>query len=173
VRVDRARFAAIERALAAVPGVAGAHVGLRGDPEVLVAWVAPARGAALTQTTLRQAVAPALPAAWRPRLVVLVDKLPAGAGAVVERDLRDPFAAGAARRFEPPAEGLERLLADVWGEVLGTGGIGANDNFFELGGTSLSALKVIAEIEKRAGWQFSPRLLFFQNLRQIAQAGPK
>ena len=47
---------------------------------------------------------------------------------------------------------------------------GIDDNFFELGGHSLLSLRVAASLEKRTGWRMDPRMLFFHNLRQVANA---
>jgi acyl carrier protein len=63
---------------------------------------------------------------------------------------------------------LEQLVAEVWQELLQVDRVGADDNFFELGGNSLLSLRAITEIEARAGCHLQPRILFFQNLRQVA-----
>lgn len=46
-------------------------------------------------------------------------------------------------------ERLNELLVPICQMVLGTEDIGINDNFFELGGNSLSAIRVIAELEEK------------------------
>lgn len=46
-------------------------------------------------------------------------------------------------------ERLNELLIPICRTVLGTENIGINDNFFELGGNSLSAIRVIAELEEK------------------------
>jgi acyl transferase domain-containing protein len=48
--------------------------------------------------------------------------------------------------YAAPAGDLERLLADVWRQVLGIEEIGVHDNFFELGGTSLQAGQVLTRL---------------------------
>jgi acyl carrier protein len=65
---------------------------------------------------------------------------------------------------------MEKLMAEIWCDVLKIDRIGAEDNFFELGGDSLMTLRVAAMVEKRAGWRMDPRALFLQNLRQVAAA---
>lgn len=45
--------------------------------------------------------------------------------------------------YVQPATRLERRLAEIWGEVLGIGGVGTRDNFFDLGGTSLMGLQLL------------------------------
>ena len=44
--------------------------------------------------------------------------------------------------LEEPETGLEKMMVEIWKEVLGKNEIGVNQNFFELGGDSLTALKV-------------------------------
>jgi hypothetical protein len=70
--------------------------------------------------------------------------------------------------LEPLSTATERLVGQIWSEVLGTKEVGALDNFFNLGGHSLLALRVIGRIESATGRQIPPRLMVFQNLRQIA-----
>jgi phthiocerol/phenolphthiocerol synthesis type-I polyketide synthase E len=48
--------------------------------------------------------------------------------------------------YTPPASDDERWLAEVWEDLLGIEGIGADDSFFELGGDSLAATTVLARI---------------------------
>jgi acyl carrier protein len=44
--------------------------------------------------------------------------------------------------FTAPGSELERRIAAVWSETLGTQDVGAHDNFFDLGGTSLSLARL-------------------------------
>jgi thioesterase domain-containing protein/acyl carrier protein len=45
----------------------------------------------------------------------------------------------------------ERLLTRIWEDALGVEGIGLDDNFFELGGRSITALRVLSQVEERFG----------------------
>ena len=42
-------------------------------------------------------------------------------------------------------------MTAVWEQLLDIRGLGENDNFFELGGNSITALRLVAEIERRTG----------------------
>lgn len=59
-----------------------------------------------------------------------------------------------AHAAEAVASPAERVLADVWSEVLATGPIEAGNSFLELGGHSLLAMRVVTELSKR-GWGLS------------------
>ncbi len=50
----------------------------------------------------------------------------------------------------------ERVIAEVWRELLGLDSVGIHDDFFELGGDSLLGMEIIARI-KRAGIPLTPK----------------
>ena len=47
--------------------------------------------------------------------------------------------------------GLERLVVDVWRDVLGVAQVGTRDNFFDLGGHSMRLLAVLKRLHERLG----------------------
>ncbi|WP_405773939.1 SDR family oxidoreductase [Streptomyces sp. NBC_01538] len=53
--------------------------------------------------------------------------------------------------YEEPAGDVECALAEIWGEILGIGGIGAHDSFFDLGGHSLAAVRLMTRIRAKFG----------------------
>jgi iturin family lipopeptide synthetase A len=59
-----------------------------------------------------------------------------------------PESAGA---FTAPRNPLERLLVEVWREVLGISDLGVDDSFHELGGDSLAGLTLARRLERRLG----------------------
>ncbi|MBB0242859.1 hypothetical protein FNQ90_01745 [Streptomyces alkaliphilus] len=54
----------------------------------------------------------------------------------------------------------ERLLAEIWEELLGVTGVGAGDDFFALGGHSLLATRLTGRIAARIGTRVPLRLVF-------------
>ncbi len=50
------------------------------------------------------------------------------------------------RSHEEPGTDLERVVARIWGDVLGAVRIGLDDTFFELGGNSLKGTQLVAEL---------------------------
>jgi acyl carrier protein len=62
--------------------------------------------------------------------------------------------------FRPPGTTSEKLLAEVWAEVLGFDRIGADDDLVELGADSLSALQAAARVKELGGSEF-PMERFF------------
>jgi len=55
------------------------------------------------------------------------------------------------RPFVTPRTAIETALADVWAESLRTEPVGTLDNFFDLGGSSLLAVDLFAQIDRRFG----------------------
>ncbi|NDU77867.1 hypothetical protein GWI34_35445 [Actinomadura sp. DSM 109109] len=67
-----------------------------------------------------------------------------------------------------PRTSAERVLADVWGEVLGVSRIGVHDNFFTLGGDSITSIVVMSRAARR-GLRITP-WQFFENQTVAGQA---
>ncbi|MFI9271518.1 amino acid adenylation domain-containing protein [Kitasatospora sp. NPDC052896] len=89
----------------------------------------------------------ALPEYMVPASFTVLPALPLTAGGKIDRRaLPAPVEARTdaptPARHDAPASDLERLIADVWSEILGVDGIGLDENFFNLGGDSLTALRV-------------------------------
>jgi non-ribosomal peptide synthase protein (TIGR01720 family) len=61
--------------------------------------------------------------------------------------------------YDPPATPQERSIVNIWEDLLGIRGIGAEDNFFELGGDSVVGIQVVAQLRK-AGLQATPKQVF-------------
>jgi amino acid adenylation domain-containing protein len=174
VRGFRVELEEIEAALHAHPAVARAVVvaqDLMAERPRLIAYVIYHPTRDLTGTEARRHIKKILPDYMVPSAFVPLDALPMTPNGKIDvRALPDPFesSVGARAEYEPPAPGLEQLIAEVWQELLQVNRVGAGDNFFELGGNSLLSVRAIIRIEARAGCRLQPRILFFQNLRQLA-----
>lgn len=53
--------------------------------------------------------------------------------------------------FQAPVTATEKLIAQMWGDMLGVQRVSASDNFFDLGGHSLLAVQVINKLKKKTG----------------------
>ena len=63
------------------------------------------------------------------------------------------------REHVEPSGEVERILAQLWAEVLGVARVGRHDGFFELGGHSLLAVKLLEQM-RRHGLRASVSALF-------------
>ncbi len=170
IRGFRVEPSEVEAVLAAHPRVAQAAVVVAGaaGERRLVAWVAPAGGAAappLDPGELAAWLGERLPAYLVPASIMVADALPLTAnGKIDRRRLADlpatmattatAAAAGgaaagepaAAPAAEPPATATERRLAEIWARLLGAPVGDRRGNFFALGGDSLVALRASAHL---------------------------
>ncbi len=96
---------------------------------------------------LRDLVKKVLPDYMVPALFVKLEALPLSSNGKVDRKalpVARPDQAGREENFVAPQTPAEKVLAQIWCEVLGLKRVGVNDNFFELGGHSLMAMQVIS-----------------------------
>ena len=174
LRGYRIELGEIEAAMNAHPAVAQSVVvaqNLTAEQPRLIAYIVYRPGRDLTATEARRHIKKTLPDYMAPSAFVALDSLPLTPNGKIDvRALPDPFKSSAVanHEFEPPALGVEQLVAEIWQELLQIDQVGADDNFFEMGGNSLLSLRAVTMIEARTGFRLQPRLLFFQNLRQFA-----
>ncbi|GLZ40763.1 hypothetical protein Acsp05_43870 [Actinokineospora sp. NBRC 105648] len=143
VRGFRVEPGEIEAVLSTVDGVARAVVVARDSR--LVAYTVGGDPAAL-----RAAVSDRLPDYMVPSAFVVLDEFPlTDNGKVNRRALPAPDFAPAAVRG--PSTERERVLCELFGEVLGIAEVGVDDDFFALGGHSLLLVRLSAAITARLG----------------------
>ncbi|KDA01438.1 non-ribosomal peptide synthetase [Hyphomonas oceanitis] len=136
----------------------------------LVAYVVFEPGQERTASETRQLARERLPNYMVPSIIIDLMALPMTPNGKIDRKaLPDPYSRSMQHVVRVPTEpGLESDFAKIWADVLQIENIGAEDNFFDLGGHSLLTLRVVSRVEEQLGMKLDPRLLFFQNLRQVA-----
>ncbi|WP_437926828.1 amino acid adenylation domain-containing protein [Sorangium sp. So ce291] len=164
IRGLRVELGEIEARLLQHPAVAEAVVVARDEAhggKRLVAYVAARDGAAPEPEALRAWLAEALPAYMVPAPILVLERLPLSPnGKVDRRALPAPEAAAPGHRpYVAPRTEEERILAEVWADVLRREQVGVDDNFFDLGGDSIVTLQVLARAAQR-GLRLTPKLLF-------------
>lgn len=157
IRGFRVEPAEVEAALLRHPGVRASVVSAHEDPNGgrrLVAYVVPADSTPPTASALRRHMRSLLPEYLVPSVFETLDALPLNAnGKVARRELPAPRSLRPALddEFSPPGSALERAIAAIWAETLGTDRVGIHDSFFDLGGTSLSLMSVHELLRDRLG----------------------
>ncbi|MGI5254861.1 non-ribosomal peptide synthetase [Actinacidiphila glaucinigra] len=142
VRGYRVEPAEVESAILGYPAVRGAFVTASPDGSRLVAYlVLREPGDALD--TLRRHLADRLPHHLVPNTFVTVGEIPLTPNGKIDRAaLPAPESGPRTGPHDAPGTVTERLIAEIWQEVLGVEKVGRNDNFFDIGGHSM-ALGVI------------------------------
>ncbi|MEU3100292.1 amino acid adenylation domain-containing protein [Streptomyces griseoflavus] len=164
VRGFRIEPGEVEGVLAGAPGVGGAVVVAResgAGVRQLVAYVVPAAGARTRPepVAVRAHAGERLPAYMVPAAVTVLDAFPRTPGGKIDvKALPEPrFETASA--YRPPASERERILHEVFAEVLGRERIGVDDSFFDLGGDSVTATRLAARAH-RAGLTLTARDIF-------------
>ncbi|MFD2420217.1 amino acid adenylation domain-containing protein [Amycolatopsis pigmentata] len=144
----------VEFALSTHPRITQATVTVREGR--LLAYVSPGD---IDTGAVRDELASRLPQYMVPAAVTALDALPLTAhGKIDRRALPDPdFTAGATAR--EPATEAERVLCELFAELLGLELAGVDDSFFELGGDSILAMQLAARA-RRAGLSFAAADVF-------------
>ena len=109
---------------------------------------------------LRGFVADRLPEYMVPAAIMVMESLPLTVnGKLDRRALPAPeFISGVP--YREPRDQRERVLAALFGEVLGVTRVGVDDSFFDLGGHSLSATRLVARVRAELGVEVPIRALF-------------
>ena len=91
-----------------------------------------------------------LPQYMIPSFFIRVEKMPLNRNGKIDRDAL-PGCADAVKpgiSYAAPESTTERILTDIWSQVLELAEIGIDDDFFTIGGDSLRAIKVISRIPR-------------------------
>ncbi|MDM4718648.1 amino acid adenylation domain-containing protein [Micromonospora sp. WMMA1363] len=164
IRGHRIELGEIEAAAEANPAVARAvalTVG-EGRHRRLALAVVPAAGAAVDTTELVGLLAERVPSYMVPEQVHEVSALPLTANGKVDRRALTAHLGPDVdeEREEPPRGDSEKLIAEIWAEVLDCDRVGRQQSFFALGGDSLLATRLVELLRRRHGVELSLRQLF-------------
>lgn len=165
---QRIELAEIENAIGNYPGVRRAAVRLIGEApyERLAAYFSGAEE--LSEAELRRYLAGRLPYYMVPSLFMKLDNMPENANGKLDYRALPPIDPPRPE-YAPPETPREKLLCEIFGQVLKTDGpVSVNESFLALGGDSISAMVAASRLRKR-GFSFEARWLFVApTARQLA-----
>ncbi|WEO94731.1 amino acid adenylation domain-containing protein [Streptomyces sp. FXJ1.172] len=152
----------IEAALTRHPDVCGAAVVVREDQpgeRRLAGYAVPAAGRRPDPAALRAHLAEQVPDYMVPAAVVLLDALPLNAHGKLDRAaLPAPDFAAVVTR-QGPRTPREKVLCDLFADLLDLPEVGIHDSFFDLGGDSIISIQLVSRARK-AGLVITPRAVF-------------
>ncbi|BBX15855.1 non-ribosomal peptide synthetase [Mycolicibacterium duvalii] len=163
IRGFRIELGEVAAAIGVDPSVGQAVVlgqDLPGLGKSLVGYLTPAAGADVDLARVRDRVAAALPDYMTPVAYVVLDEIPITAHGKIDRALLPLPEISTATEYREPATDVERQLAQLFSELLGTERVGVDDSFFELGGHSLLATKLVTAVRDRCGVEIEIREIF-------------
>ncbi len=166
VRGYRIELKEIENTLADHPSVRDGIVEPRreanGDVR-LIAHIVARSGTQVSASALRAFLKSRLPGHAIPSAFLFLDQMPLNAHGKIDRsallapaqqETSGPDAAAPARRF------TEKVLSDIWIDLLKVESVGVTDNFFDLGGHSLLAGQVMARVARALGVSLPIKTIF-------------
>jgi amino acid adenylation domain-containing protein len=113
---------------------------------------------------IREFAGKRLPAYMVPAKFIFLEKMPLTVNGKVDRKALpapDTARPQLQTEFVAPSNEKQKILAEIWQDVLRVDQIGIRDNFFELGGDSIRSIQVLARAQEK-GVGFSLQRLFRQ-----------
>ncbi|CPY92752.1 Probable peptide synthetase NRP [Mycobacteroides abscessus] len=97
-----------------------------------------------------------------PAAVVVLDALPLTVnGKLDKRALPAPEYRSVGTDYRAPSGPVEKILADIYAQVLGVDRVGVDESFFDLGGDSILSMQVVSRA-RAAGVHCRPRDIFVE-----------
>ena len=129
---------------------------------ILTGYVVGAGAEKPTQELLRSYLLEQLPAAMVPSAFVWMNALPLTPNGKIDRkSLPAPdHTRTESESYIPPRTRTERVVAEIWGQVLKLEKVGIYDNFFDLGGHSLLATQIVSRLRQTFRLGVPLRVLF-------------
>jgi hypothetical protein len=156
---QRIELGEIEHALRSVAGVLAAVVTTADGPagqKVLVGYYL----GEVEQDTIRAELARTLPESMVPRVLMGLESFPLNANSKLDRKALPAPVFVTRAEGRPAVTRREKLLCEIYEEVLGAAGVGLDDHFFELGGHSLLAVRLIHRINAVFGLDMGVCMVF-------------
>ena len=103
-----------------------------------------------------------MPGYMVPSMFIKMDSFPQNTSLKVDRKAlpKPDLNSLNAGKYEAPKTPGEKLLAEVWSELLGVEKVGVHDDFFELGGHSLAAVQMMTKVKEATGKKLPLTTLF-------------
>ncbi len=136
----------------------------------LIAYFVSARSEPIDSDDLRSFLKEKIPTYMIPTVFIPLDSLPLTPNGKLDRAaLPVPPDVRATDNYQAPRNEDERVLVNIWQDVLEVEQVGVHDNFFELGGASIQSLQMVAKANM-AGFRLSPEHIFeFQTIAELSE----
>ncbi|MBK8549761.1 MAG: amino acid adenylation domain-containing protein [Ignavibacteria bacterium] len=112
---------------------------------------------------IRSMLQQSLPGYMIPSDMIALKQLPLTVNGKADRKFlmqREDLLVSNKLNYQAPETETEKMLVNIWQELLGADRIGIHDNFFELGGHSLLGMRVISAIRKKLEAELAIKDLF-------------
>ncbi|MEC2058116.1 non-ribosomal peptide synthetase [Bacillus stercoris] len=163
VRGHRIELGEIQAALLQLPMIKEAAVVTRADEQgqtAIYAYMVIKDQQIANISDIRTSLKTMLPDFMLPARLIQIDSIPLTAnGKLDQKALPEPEKHTYTADDISPRDEIEKVMAEIWEELLDVDELGVNANFFELGGDSIKALQVCARLKQR-GYETTVREMF-------------
>lgn len=161
IRGFRIELGEIENAIREVAAVKDCAVTVRagkGTEKEICAYIV--AGEALDMTLVREQLCRFLPEYMIPAWMMQLDKIPVTGSGKVDKRALPAIVRQDTKTYVAPQNKVEKLICEIYQEVLEVEKIGIHDNFFRLGGHSLKAARVLNRLQAEHTAGISIRNIF-------------
>ncbi|XAK55835.1 amino acid adenylation domain-containing protein [Bacillus inaquosorum] len=163
VRGHRIELGEIQAALLQHPIIKEAAVITRKDEQgqtAVYAYMVTTDQQAANTSNIRASLKTMLPDFMLPARLIQIDSIPLTVnGKLDQKALPEPEKHAYPADDISPRNEIEKVMADIWEELLDVNELGISANFFELGGDSIKALQVCSRLKQR-GFETTVREMF-------------
>nr|WP_295871847.1 non-ribosomal peptide synthetase [uncultured Chitinophaga sp.] len=157
----------VEKVLSAIPEIEEALVMARREERRLYAYFKSSRR--LDPAEIRDIMAEKLPDYMIPQYFIQLATFPLTANGKIDKKALPGPAAGTVKEVILPQSAEEKVLHDVWKQVLRTDPICVTDNFFSLGGDSIRSIQIRTRL-RSTGYDMAIKDIFaYPSIRQLAR----
>ena len=176
IRGARVELGEVEAAINGLPMIAEAIVSTSEDNEgdkQLIAFVTRHETSVIDPKIIRQRLLQILPDYMVPTQIHVLNKMPLNPNGKTDRkalmEMPREYTQEAVPN-EKPQTHQEKVLHQIWTQLLGTDKIGLDDDYFTLGGHSLMAVKLFSRIKRKFGVDLPiSTLLAYPTIRSLAK----
>ncbi|MBQ4835999.1 non-ribosomal peptide synthetase/type I polyketide synthase [Pseudoalteromonas luteoviolacea] len=111
-------------------------------------------------THVKQTLINQLPAYMIPNVYTVIDDIPRNVSGKIDKEALKLKLKETQQEYIEPRTETERVVHDIWAEVLGLKTISVTSNFFALGGQSLLAINVVNKLMTEFGFEIKTKLIF-------------
>ncbi|TRW36511.1 amino acid adenylation domain-containing protein [Bacillus sp. PW192] len=172
IRGYRIELYEIESVLRNQPGISDVAVvalEVGGDKSICAYLIPTNQEQKLDMSEIKNDLRDKLPEYMLPGFMMQIDALPLTPNGKLDvKALPEPHAL-AGQEYMPPRTKTEKVITDIFEEILGISPVGIEDSFFELGGDSIKAIKAVSKLREK-GYKLSfAALMYQQTPRKIGE----
>ena len=172
IRGFRVELGEIEKAITELDFISEAIVSVLGESKKLVAYVISHDKKLISKSKLIQSIVEhlhlTLPDYMVPVAFSLLDNFPLTPNGKIDyKSLPEPKT-NCDSSYRAPSTLNERLLCEIWQDLLQISKIGVNDNFFRLGGDSILAIQVVSRANQKGIYVTTKQLFENQTIFELA-----